>query len=106
MTAIPAEAVTAAATAIERELMSGKDYAMAADSDEALARVALEAAAPVLAEAVANPAVRLLEEALFLRMNGEYAPGGNENWHDWDRKAEVFLRGLLLPAHEDDPGDH
>lgn len=41
------------------------------------------------------PAVKLLEEALFLRMNGEYAPGGNENWHEWDDKAERFLRGLL-----------
>lgn len=40
------------------------------------------------------PAVALLEEALHLRMNGEYAPGGKENWHDWDRKAETFLRGL------------
>jgi hypothetical protein len=39
------------------------------------------------------PAVELLEEALFLRMNGDYAPGGNENWHDWDSRAEVFLRG-------------
>jgi hypothetical protein len=41
----------AAATAIERELLSGRDYSMAQDSDEALARVALEAAAPILAEA-------------------------------------------------------
>jgi histidine triad (HIT) family protein len=52
------------------------------------------------------PAVKLLEEALFLRMNGEYAPGGNENWHDWDLRAEVFLRGLLPPgAEEPAPGD-
>lgn len=48
---IPGEAVMAAATAIERELLSGKDYSMAQDSDEALARVALEAAAPILAGA-------------------------------------------------------
>ena len=50
MPAIPSEAVMAAAIAIERELLSGKDYSMAQDSDEALARVALEAAAPILAE--------------------------------------------------------
>jgi hypothetical protein len=50
---IPPEAVQAAAAAIERELMSGKDYSMAQDSDEALARVALEAAAPLLADACA-----------------------------------------------------
>jgi histidine triad (HIT) family protein len=41
------------------------------------------------------PAIVLLEEALFLRMNGERAPGGNENWRDWDDKAERFLRSLL-----------
>ncbi len=46
------------------------------------------------------PAVALLEEALHLRMNGEYAPGGSENWHDWDSKAERFLRGLLPPEAE------
>ena len=46
------------------------------------------------------PAVALLEEALFLRANGEYAPGGNENWHDWDLKAETFLRSLLPPEQE------
>lgn len=40
----------AAAIAIERELLSGRDYSMAQDSDEALARAALEAAAPILAE--------------------------------------------------------
>lgn len=55
MPEIPPEAVMAAAIAIERELLSGKDYSMAADSDEALARVALEAAAPILAEAAAKP---------------------------------------------------
>lgn len=44
-----------------------------------------------------SPAIALLEEALFLRMNGEYAPGHTENWHDWDRNAETFLRGLLPP---------
>ena len=42
-----------------------------------------------------SPAVRLLEEALHLRMNGERAPGGNETWHDWDLRAETFLRSLL-----------
>lgn len=47
------------------------------------------------------PAVELLEEALFLRMNGEYAPGGNENWHDWDLKTETFLRSLLPPEEEE-----
>jgi hypothetical protein len=46
---IPEEAVQAAAAAIERELMSGRVHGMAVDSDEALARAALEAAAPFIA---------------------------------------------------------
>lgn len=48
------KALTAAGAAIERELLSGADYSMSQDSDEALARVALLAAAPALAEAVAS----------------------------------------------------
>lgn len=52
--------------------------------------------------AAKSPAVQLLEEALFLRTNGEYAPGGNENWHAWDDKTERFLRGLLPPEAEED----
>jgi hypothetical protein len=53
-----------------------------------------------------TPAVRLLEEALFLRMYGERPPGsGNENWHDWDHKAEVFLRGLHPEPREDEDND-
>jgi hypothetical protein len=45
-------------------------------------------------------AIRLLTEALHLRMNGERAPGGNETWADWDKSAEEFLRGLLPAADE------
>ena len=56
------------------------------------------------AAAAKSPAVQLLEEALFLRTNGEYAPGGNENWRDWDDKAERFLRGLLPPEIESEKG--
>jgi hypothetical protein len=42
-----------------------------------------------------DPARQLLEEAFFLRQYGERPPGGgNENWHDWERRAESFLRGL------------
>lgn len=54
MADIPQAAVSAAAAAIERELMSGTDYATAPDSDEALARAALEAAAPFLAGHIAQ----------------------------------------------------
>jgi len=51
---LPKEAVDRAAEAITRELMSGTRYEIALDSDEALARAALEAAAPVLAGHVAK----------------------------------------------------
>jgi hypothetical protein len=37
----------------------------------------------------------LLNEAFFIRQHGERAPGGNENWRDWERKTETYLRSLL-----------
>jgi hypothetical protein len=49
-----------------------------------------------------SPPLKLLEEALFLRQNGEYAPGGNENWHSWDGKAERLLMGMLPPERGED----
>jgi hypothetical protein len=42
-----------------------------------------------------TPLLNLLDEALHLRRNGESAPGGGENWDDWDRKADSFLRVIL-----------
>ena len=39
-----------------------------------------------------DEAIRLLEEALHLRQNGERAPGGTETWAHWERRAETFLR--------------
>ena len=39
-----------------------------------------------------SPVERLLHEALHICMNGEYAPGGRENWGDWAVKAEALLR--------------
>jgi hypothetical protein len=44
-----------------------------------------------------DAAVRLLEEALHLLTNGEFAPGGYETWPRWIVKTEEFLRGLLPP---------
>jgi hypothetical protein len=52
--------------------------------------------APAWAEIVAD-LTGLVEEALHLRMHGEYAPGGNENWATWERAAERWLRGLADP---------
>ena len=43
-------------------------------------------------------AIKLLEDALFLRMNGERPPGAPpqdpvaETWADWERRTETFLR--------------
>ena len=48
-----------------------------------------------------DTAVRLLEEALHLRMNGERAPGGNETWRGWERDAERFLRARLDRHHRE-----
>ena len=36
---------------------------------------------------------KLVDEAMAIRMYGERAPGGNENWADWDVKAEAERRG-------------
>lgn len=47
------------------------------------------------------PAIALLEDALFLRMNGERPPGHEEaTWRAWEPKAETFLRSLLPPDPE------
>lgn len=35
---------------------------------------------------------RLVEQALHLAQNGERAPGGNETWAVWARRAEAWLR--------------
>lgn len=49
------------------------------------------------------PAIALLEDALFLRVNGERPPGHPEaTWRAWEREAEVFLRSLLPPDPEDE----
>lgn len=42
-----------------------------------------------------DTAIRLLEAALHLAQNGERAPGGDETWADWTRRAEEFLRSRL-----------
>jgi hypothetical protein len=52
------------------------------------------------AEGAAMSAIGLIREALHLRMYGENAPGGNETWAEWDRKAEAFLRELDLQVNE------
>jgi len=41
---------------------------------------------------------RLIGYAFHLRQNGEGAPGGNETWGAFDRRAEEFLRFGFYPA--------
>lgn len=61
MPEIPDAALRAAADAVERELMSPTRYDTHMDSDEALARTVLDAAAPILAEAVAQKILAHME---------------------------------------------
>ena len=91
MPEIPQAAITAAAIAIERELMSGTDYAMAADSDEALARVALEAAAPVLAEYVARK-IQAHADRQFPKTDPAKVPGQPDRWRIWHRHFGIAAR--------------
>lgn len=53
------------------------------------------------ARAERDEAAALLERVLFLRMNGERAPGGDETWPPLDRDVERFLRSLLPPGTVD-----
>lgn len=45
-------------------------------------------------------ALQLLEYALHIRMYGERAPGGNKNWPEFDRRAELLLRKMRGLEHE------
>lgn len=45
-------------------------------------------------EDLAKRLIALVDEALAIRMYGERAPGGTENWADWDIKAEAEMRGI------------
>lgn len=55
------------------------------------ARAAVEAD---LWREVLQPALDLLKYALHMRMYGERAPGGDETWHEFDRRAEAYMRSL------------
>jgi hypothetical protein len=99
MADLPAAAIQAAAAAIERELMSGTDYSMALDSDEALARVALTAAAPLLAESVLLPLAKRhlgIEDQWGYHCGTCWVRGGSRA--AWPC-AEFLAIGVLLPDH-------
>lgn len=51
---------------------------------------------------MSDTALSLLHEAMHLRMHGEYAPGGKENWRDWDTRATAYLMGN--PPDREAPG--
>ena len=72
----PPAALTAAQEAISRCLMEGGGFDTWVDSDEALARAALDAAVPVLAEACAQAILEHMERAgpgLHVELRGEAA---------------------------------
>jgi hypothetical protein len=46
-------------------------------------------------------ALFLLREALHIRQFGERAPGGNENWRDWEQNTEAYLRSLADWHHDE-----
>lgn len=99
VTEIPPAAIMAAAIAIERELLSGKDYSMAQDSDEALARAALEAAAPLLVEAATQAITGLREQASDPRFD-------DDQWNSgYDAAMEDALR-VLAAVWADESAHH
>lgn len=70
------------------------------------AKVLLRSLAVIAERLSGGEAVKLLEAALFLRVNGERPPGAPrddpeaETWPAWDREAEAFLhraRGMMGP---------
>lgn len=47
------------------------------------------------AEVERDRLARLVDEALAIRRYGQRAPGGTENWGDWDRQADAERRAAL-----------
>jgi hypothetical protein len=86
---LPPAAVQAATEAVRRELLS-RDYA-ATDPDEALARAALEAAAPILAEAVAKK-ITAHADRQFPPADPAKRPGQADRWRTWHRHFGIAAR--------------
>lgn len=88
-----ADRVAATASGIGQFGISNACYALASilrrqAAGEAPDQVTVRGSDPDLA-------IRLLQDAFFLRQNGENAPGGTETWREWDGRCEAFLRSLL-----------
>jgi hypothetical protein len=56
------------------------------------ARLTHEGRHALLTSGYKAPLAKLAEDALFLRQNGERAPGGHETWGEWEARAEQVLR--------------
>jgi hypothetical protein len=80
MPEIPQRAILAGGAAIERELLSGIHYEMSQDSDEALAKAALVAAWPILAEAVAAKILAHMES---------HGPQSEQRRRTWRRDMHI-----------------
>jgi len=84
-----------AAEALERELLSGRDYLMALDSDEALARAVLDAVAEDLGAVVAGK--------ILAHMEGHGPRTAGASWQQpWRRHFEVAARIASRAFMDDD----
>ena len=89
---IPPAALAAASAAIERELMSGTDYGCHVDSEDALARAALDAAAPLLAASVAAAERERIRQLASL-VSASYFAGTDEHGPDIRQFANLIGEG-------------
>jgi hypothetical protein len=67
------------------------------DVERTATQAAVDAAQRARAAAVAleqelAEAMELVEYSLHLQMYGERAPGGDETWHELNRRTEAFVR--------------
>lgn len=72
--------IQAAAVAVERELMSGEDYSLALDSDEALAKAVVAAVRPLIEAQAYENAARAFREPENRLMFNKYYVERLERW--------------------------
>jgi len=98
---IPQAAITAAAAAIGRKMHPGDVFTMTAGSDEALARIALEAAVPALAEHVAAR-ITAHADRQFPKTDPAKAPGRPDLWRTWHRHFRIAAQVAALAFTTED----
>ena len=96
---LPAAAITAAAEAIERELMSGIVYAGHVEADEALARAALEAAAPHITAAERARLTQPLDKTAGI-LRSQVAAALEAAWEDDGQDPAEAVMAVVRPVLE------